>query len=64
MTKDEKFAARIGKVIEKVFRMKLKDKDGKSRGYLDVHIFGFAEDSKAQMSLERSINWIENSLPK
>jgi len=63
MKKEEKFLERVGKVIEKSYRAKIKNKEGKSVGYLDVHIFGFAEDAKAQMSLERTLQQIEINIP-
>jgi hypothetical protein len=64
MTKTEEFQARVGKVIEKSYRAKVKDKDGRSRGYIDVSFFAFAEDEKAQRSIERSLEDIEMYLPK
>ena len=64
MKNEEKFLARIGKVIEKSYRAKIKNKDGHTVGYFDVQLFGFAEDNKAQMSLERTLNFIEINLPK
>jgi hypothetical protein len=63
MTKEEKFKERVGKVIEKSYRARIKNKEGKAVGYLDVQIFGFAQDDRTQMSLERSIDWITNHLP-
>lgn len=63
MTKDEKFKERIGKVIEKFYRAKIKNKEGKCVGYFEVKLLGFAEDVKAQMSLERTFQFIEINLP-
>jgi hypothetical protein len=64
LTKQEQLEKRVGKVIEKSFRAKIKNKDGKAVGYFDVQLFGFAEDAKAQASLERSLELITNHLPQ
>jgi hypothetical protein len=64
MTKQEKFNERIGKVIEKSYRAKIKNKEGKTVGYIDVQLFGFAQDAKAQTSIERSFQQIEMYLPR
>jgi len=63
MTEKEQVQLRVGKMIEKSYRAKIKNKEGKSVGYSDVKIFGFAEDEKAQRSLEKSLQWITNHLP-
>jgi hypothetical protein len=64
MTKAEELKQRVGKVIEKSFRAKVRDKAGKTRGYFDVQMFAFAEDEKAQASIEKSLEWITNHLPQ
>lgn len=64
MTKAEEIKARVGKVIEKSFRAKVRDKDGITRGYFDIQMFAFAEDEKAQASIERSLEHITNYLPR
>jgi hypothetical protein len=64
MTKQEKFNERIGKVIEKSYRAKIKNKEGKTVGYIDVQLFSFAQDAKAQTSIERSFQQIDMYLPR